>query len=297
MKIGVVAPSVYLLPVHVQKIRALAAAQFPDVELVIHPQVFARSSNVMGGETGFTVSNEEVVPDPMRHGHFAGNDAQRRDAFIEFANREDIDAIWFARGGYGAGRIAPDILPRLSPIARRKTYMGYSDAGYLLAALYRAGFPHVAHGPMVVDVNRSGGEEPASRALAWLSRKDPRALEPTMRPGDTHVGFNLITLAMLVGTPLMPDLSNSVVMVEEVSEYLYSVDRCMFAVTSSMWRHPPKELRLGRISDVKDNDRPFGDDEVGIARYWCERANIRYGGRADIGHDNANKVVPFGRLG
>jgi muramoyltetrapeptide carboxypeptidase len=86
-------------------------------------------------------------------------------------------------------------------------------------------------------------------------------------------------------------------MVEEVGEYLYAVDRCFFALTSAVWRHAPAEIRLGQVTDTKENDRPFGKDEVGIARDWCARANIRYGGRAEIGHYPGNKVVPFGRFG
>jgi muramoyltetrapeptide carboxypeptidase len=292
-RIGIVAPSVYLLPRHVERTNALVAAQFPDVELVWHPQVYGRAPNEVGGETGFAYSDATTVPEPASHGHFAGSDEQRTEAFVEMANREDIDAIWFARGGYGAGRIAMDVLPRLGPAARAKTYMGYSDASYMLAILYRAGFPNLCHGPMVID----GNLDSQARALAWLSRKDPRSLEPGLKAGEKYVAFNLISVAMMVGTPLFPDVTGHVMMVEEVGEYLYSIDRCFFALTSAVWRNPPAEIRLGDISDIKENDRPYGKDEVGIARDWCERANIRYGGRCEIGHYPGNKVVPFGRFG
>lgn len=289
-RIGIVAPSVYLFPRHYERVNALVAAQFPDVELVWHPQVFARSPDEVSGNTGFVLSDLTHVPEAANHGHFAGSDAQRTAAFVEMANREDIDAIWFARGGYGAGRIALDVLPQLGPAARRKTYMGYSDASYMLALLYRAGFPHLCHGPMVVD----GSEEQLSRALAWMSRKEPRSLEPGLKRGEKYVAFNLISAAMMVGTPLFPDVSGHVLMVEEVGEYLYAVDRCFFALTSAVWRDKPAEIRLGQVTDIKENDRPFGKDEVGIAQDWCQRSNIRYGGRAEIGHYIGNKVVPFG---
>lgn len=289
-RIGIVAPSVYLFPRHYERVNALVAAQFPDVELVWHPQVFARSPDEVSGHTGFVLSDLTHVPEAANHGHFAGSDEQRTAAFVEMANREDIDAIWFARGGYGAGRIALDVLPQLGPAARRKTYMGYSDASYMLALLYRAGFPHLCHGPMVID----GSEEQLSRALAWMSRKDPRSLEPGLKRGEKYVAFNLISAAMMVGTPLFPDVSGHVLMVEEVGEYLYAVDRCFFALTSAVWRDKPAEIRLGQVTDIKENDRPFGKDEVGIAQDWCQRSNIRYGGRAEIGHYIGNKVVPFG---
>ena len=292
-RIGIVAPSVYLLPQHVERANAMVATHFPDVELVWHPQVYGRAPNEVGGDTGFVFSDATNVPAAELHGHFAGSDEQRAEAFIEMANREDIDAIWFASGGYGAGRIAMDVLPRLGPAARNKTYMGYSDASYMLAILYRAGFPHLCHGPMVID----GSEEARMRAVAWLARKDARSLEPGLRTGERYVAFNLISAAMMVGTPLFPDVTGHVMMVEEVGEYLYSVDRCFFALTSAVWRHPPAEIRLGQITDIKENDRPYGKDEVGIAQDWCGRANIRYGGRAEIGHYAGNKVVPFGRFG
>ena len=117
-----------------------------------------------------------------------------------------------------------------------------------------------------------------------------------IRAGERYAAFNLISAAMMVGTPLWPDVSGHVLMVEEVGEYLYSVDRCFFALTSAVWRGPPAEIRLGQITDIKENDRPYGKDEVGIAQDWCHRANIRYGGRAEIGHYAGNKVVPFGRF-
>jgi len=53
-------------------------------------------------------------------------------------------------------------------------------------------------------------------------------------------------------------------------------------------------IRLGRVGDVKPNDPDFGESEEMIARRWCDRFGITYLGRADIGHDSANKVVPFG---
>jgi len=81
------------------------------------------------------------------HGHFAGDDETRARAFLDVANDESFDAVWFARGGYGSCRVAEAVMGSLTESSRRKTYVGYSDAGMLLAALYRGGFLAVAHGP------------------------------------------------------------------------------------------------------------------------------------------------------
>jgi len=53
-------------------------------------------------------------------------------------------------------------------------------------------------------------------------------------------------------------------------------------------------IRLGEVSDVPENDRPFGYDEEQIARYWCKKTGIACLGRAEIGHSAANRIVPFG---
>ena len=221
-------------------------------------------------------------------------DQQRLEAFCALANDENIDAIWFVRGGYGACRIAADAMQKIGDTARDKIYMGYSDAGNMLGALYRAGIGFPIHGPMPADIRRDGGEAAVLRALSWLAEKDRAALEPSIddRP---HAAFNLMTLAMMAGTPIMPDLSGHVLMIEEVSEYLYAFDRALFHVTSHLNGAGLAGIKLGRVSDVPENDRPFGDNAEAITKHWCARSGIAYLGRADIGHDAANKIVPFGR--
>ena len=271
-RIAVVAPSTRLSPDVVGKVHAIAAARFPNrpLAIVFHPQCFASA------------------------GHFAGDDAMRAGAFLEAANDPAFDAVWFARGGYGAGRLAELVLPNLTSQARRKTYLGYSDAGALLGALYRAGFMGLAHGPMAQDILRDGGEAAIERALAWIIDRDPAALEPGLRAGRKAAAFNLATLSSIVGTPFQPDLSEHELLLEEVSEHTYRIDRYLLHVTSNPDIRRIAGLRLGRCSDVPDNDPAFGETEEQVARYWCERSGIAWLGRADIGHDAANRVVPFG---
>ena len=270
MRIGVVAPSTPIDRDVEARVTALAAERFGDVELNFHPQCF---------ET---------------HNHFAGPDEVRAQAFIDMANDPTIDALWFARGGYGACRIAEIALPMLGSAARAKTYLGYSDAGFLLAGLYREGIGEVAHGPMPADIRRKGGEPAVERALAWLLGGDPAGQEPSVAPGVSHAAFNITVLSHLLGTPLEPDLGGHVLMLEEVSEYTYRTDRAMFHITSSPAIQRVAGIRLGRCSLVPENDRPFGMSEEEIVRHWCAMNAIDYLGAADIGHDAANRIVPFG---
>ncbi|WP_373474776.1 LD-carboxypeptidase [Sphingorhabdus sp.] len=270
MKIGICAPSTPFTREDADRVTALATASHPDVELLFDPQCYTET------------------------GHFAGTDLERLTAFVGLANDPGVDAIWFVRGGYGACRIAESAVASLKDVARRKLYMGYSDQGNLLGCLYRNGFPNLAHGPMPADIRRTGGDEAIRRALDWIAYRNPQSLEPHVQAGERHAAFNLMTLAMMAGTPLMPDLKGHVLMIEEVSEYLYAFDRAFFHVSSHLKDAGLAGLRLGRVSDVPNNDRPFGEDATEIAKRWCRNSGIAFLGFADIGHDADNKIVPFG---
>jgi muramoyltetrapeptide carboxypeptidase len=108
------------------------------------------------------------------------------------------------------------------------------------------------------------------------------------------MAFNLTVLSNLLGTPLEPDFAGVELIVEEVGEHLYRIDRTMFHVTASPNVRRVARLRLGRVDDVLPNDVEFGTDEQATVADWCARSGIPFGGRADIGHDAQNKVVPFG---
>jgi muramoyltetrapeptide carboxypeptidase len=271
-KIGVVAPASRMSTKVAERVQTLAAALYPDrtPQIHFHPQCLAS------------------------HGHFAGDDATRARAFLEIANDASYDALWYARGGYGSCRVAEAILDRLTEPARRKAYLGYSDAGMLFAGLYRAGFTGVAHGPVAEDILRDGGEAAAGRALAWLVDAAPETLEPTVPRGQKTAAFNLTILSHLLGTPLQPDLAGHVLMLEEVGEAMYRIDRSLFHVTSNPQIRQVAGIMLGRCSWIPANEPDFAMTEEEVARYWCERSGIPWLGRADIGHDVDNKIVPFG---
>lgn len=265
MRIAVVAPSCRLTEEAAEAVQAIVERR-GDCELVIHPQSF------------------------LSDGHFAGPDEARLDALREVMADPSFDAVWYARGGYGSNRIAEAAVADLPPAARGKLYLGYSDAGFLHAGFHKAGL-EVAWGPMPQDVVRSGGEGAVNRALDWLVKREPSGLEPGL--DGPAMAFNLTVLSNLLGTSLEPDFGGVDLLIEDVSEHLYRIDRSMFHITATPALRKVRRIRLGRISDILPNDPSFGGDEVSIVEQWCNRAGIPYGGRADIGHDAANRIVPF----
>jgi muramoyltetrapeptide carboxypeptidase len=269
-RIGVVAPASRIDKATAERV-AVIAREMGGIELFFHPQCF------------------------LSWGHFAGEDCARAAAFVEIANDESFDGLWWARGGYGANRVVETVLPSLNECARRKLYLGYSDAGFLLAGMYNAGF-RVAHGPVVRDVEREGGQAAVERAVRFLVGHPAAGdLEPSVHDGKPLAAFNLTILSHLIGTAWEPELSGHILLLEDVSEPMYAVDRALFHLTSSPNIHKIAGLKLGRISDVPPNDPDFAQTGEQVVRHWCEISGTPYLGPADIGHDADNKVVPFGR--
>lgn len=273
--IGIVAPARALAREDADRVSALVAETFDkgrseEISLHFHSQCF------------------------LNNGHFAGDDPARSAAFIETANDPSIDAIWFARGGYGSCRLEETAFTHLTDCAKEKTYMGYSDTCAILGRLYAMGFDHIIHGPMPADINRHDGEAAVIRAIRYFSDQSHGCIDSSCQSGEKLAAFNIKLLSHLLGTSWVPDLSGHVLLLEDVAEYHYQLDRSMFTITSNKNVQACAGIRLGRCSSIPENDIDFGLDEEEITKYWCNRHNIQYLGRADIGHDSQNKIVPFG---
>lgn len=270
MRIGIVAPGRPIDRALAERTTAFAAERFPEAELAFHPQCFLSDG-----------------------GHFAGSDDVRAAAFLDVANDAAFDALWFARGGYGANRILHAVMPNLGPAARMKSYCGYSDAGFLLGALHAQRVGRSVHAPLVGDLLRDQGEAAIARTLGWLVRGDRAGLEPSLGAAPA-VAFNLAILNALIGTPWLPDLTGHVLMIEDLSEPLYRIDRMLFHMAHATQLRGLAGVRLGRVSDVIPNDPPFAEGVLQMVERWCGEVGVPLLGAADIGHDADNKVVPFG---
>ncbi|MDB5712647.1 MAG: LD-carboxypeptidase [Sphingomonadales bacterium] len=267
MRIAVVAPS-NTVPTDVPpRVHALAAARYGGnaPEIIFSPQCF------------------------LSDGHFAGPDAVREDALVEAANDPAIDAIWFGRGGYGANRIAENAIARMGEAARDKPFLGYSDGGFILAGLLAKGTGRPVHGPMAADINRPGGDEAVTRSLDWLMASATNSVR-TARVA----AFNLTVFSSLIGTALQPDMTGRILMLEEVDEPMYRIDRSLFHVTGNANVRKCAGLMLGRCNPITPNVPEFGVDEIAVVKHWCAVSGIEYLGRTDIGHDADNTVVAFG---
>lgn len=273
LTIGIVAPAKAITPETAEKLSQFVYQNYGEaVDLRFHPQCF------------------------LAEGHFAGNDEARTLAFLEYANSPDIDLIWFARGGYGSMRLYDDAFNRLNKHARAKAYIGYSDMGAMLSRLYKLQIGRPIHGPVPVEINRIGGEACVRRVLDYVTGKNKDGLERTIQTPHPRIAVNLTVFQHLIGTQWMPDISGHVLMLEDVSEYEYAIDRKMFSLCNSEHFSKVAGIAAGRFSDVPENDGvQFGMTSAEIIESWCDRMNVPYLGRADIGHDIDNKIVVWGK--
>lgn len=175
------------------------------------------------------------APDTVRPlGYLAGPDDLRIDRLNDLLRRDDVDAIFCVRGGYGCMRLLPH-LDYEAAAEHPKLLVGYSDVTALqLALLARAGVPSIA-GPMVApDWSRMDAfSEAAFWALAGgaapLEIENPgRQALGSLNDGrveGTLVGGNLTMVTSLLGTPYLPDLDGAILFLEEIGEAPYRVDR------------------------------------------------------------------------
>ncbi|WP_326525831.1 LD-carboxypeptidase [Sphingomonas sp.] len=274
MKIAVCAPARSISPAGAARVAAFAALYYPQVELVIDPQSF------------------------LVEGHFAGNDRVRAETFLKYANDPSVNAIWFGRGGYGSNRILREVMPELGAAARDKSYLGFSDMGFLLGALYARRIGKPVHGPMASNVTERSSGIPVGRALGWLVDQDRRVLEPTL-DGRPAACFNLVILCALLGTPWVPDLTDHILYLEEVGESYYRIDRLLFQMANATQLKGIAGVRLGSVTDVPADEgaEQFGETLDQMMERWCRDMGVPYLGRARVGHDADNMVVPFGVAG
>ncbi len=196
-------------------------------------------------ELGFrTVLGSNLRPGAHLGGRplFAGADAERLDAFHELADDDSIAAIVFARGGYGVPRVLGQMDWDLLA-ARPRPYVGYSDLTPLLLALVARTGTVAFHGPMAVDFARglSAGERNSFLDALAGRRPPPWALEAVSgvsagRPAPIEgplLGGCLTMLAATVGTGLLPSFRDSILMLEDIDEPEYRIDRLLTQLRAS----------------------------------------------------------------
>jgi muramoyltetrapeptide carboxypeptidase len=232
------------MQLHQQTVGVIAPAGIPDMERVAHGIELLES-------WGATVRVGAHVRDRFRY--FAGTHEQRRADLLWALNDPSIDIVWVARGGYGCVHCLP-VLPDALP--RAKTVVGFSDATALFCGLSRFANARLIHGPTLGSLARvdNASQRRMLNALASVTLETSTASHASDAPdlsdasapvalqrlhgtdapvsGRLH-GGNLTTLASVAGTRWQPDCRGAIVLLEDITELAYRLDRSLTLLIES----------------------------------------------------------------
>ena len=246
------------------------------------------------------------LPVPARHvlavdGYNAGTTAQRlEDLHTAYAD-PSIKAVWAVRGGYGCTQLLPKLdfdLIRRNP----KHLIGYSDITALLNAIHRRTGIIGVHGPVASStftevamtttqaVLRAGGSPYTVPTLAGGLLINPGTAQGRL------AGGNLSLLAAMCGTPWQVDVGGKVLLLEDVGESPYRIDRMLVQLDQAGNLATTAGIALGDFVDCEkkpDSDsltleatlrRRLG--HLGVPVYW----NFAFG------HGRENAALPIGAV-
>lgn len=233
--------------------------------------------------------------DILRHNDFlAGTDQQRLAELHDLWRDPEVQAILAVRGGYGCLRLLPDLdfdLIRQHP----KMLIGFSDLTILLSAIQQKTGLITFHGPMLTTLPKSDRDSQEAffnlltgRSMPEIKIKGLEILKGGQASGRLLPG-NLTSLVHLIGTPWEPDWRNAILVLEDIGEAPYRIDRLL----THLWAAG----RLGQIAGLI-----LGDfDQCGERDAIWQRAldllahhPIPIWANFPCGHGSRNRILPVG---
>lgn len=248
-------------------------------------------------KAGFDVRLGEHVFD--RWFQFAGTDDQRLNDLQQALDDPECRAIICSRGGYGAIRIADKL--DFSAFGRYpKWLVGFSDVTVLHALLQKQGFCSI-HGAMPAFYLRDNQPtESFTELIRLLSGEKTRIalpVHPLNRKGRANgqlIGGNLSILFSLTGTPFEPDTDEKILFIEDLTEYLYHLDRMMHSLKLAGKLKKLNGLIVGGFTEIKDNDSPFGQSVEEIILNAVKEYDYPVCFGFPAGHMDRNLPLMFG---
>ena len=213
--------------------------------------------NVVLGETVFAEDNQ-----------YAGDDELRSKDFQRFLDDPNVKAIFAARGGYGTIRIIDKI--NFEGFARQpKWIIGFSDITVLHSHIYALFKVQTIHGQMPLTI--PDGTKPSLETLrkalfneSFDYQYESLAVNKTGEATGILIGGNLTLLIAMMGSVSDIDYHGKILFLEDVGEYLYSIDRMMWILKRSGKLSQIKGLIIGSFTELKDNEIAFGKTAVEI---------------------------------
>jgi muramoyltetrapeptide carboxypeptidase len=244
-------------------------------------------------KTGRTIGGESTT-------YFSGTDKERLEDFQQMLDDDEVKAVLFGRGGYGTTRIIDEI--NFKKFKKQpKWLIGFSDITLLHSHIYSNYYISTLHAPMAAAFNDAGYINRFVQSLkdTMEGRKakyscDPHELNKKGEAIGELVGGNLALLAHAVGTDSDIKTRGRILFIEDIAEYLYSVDRMFYQLKRSGKLKNLAGLVVGGFTDMKDTERPFGKTVYQIIHDVVKEYNYPVCFNFPVSHEKENYALKIG---
>ena len=237
-----------------------------------------------------------------RYAYFSARDEARLED-LNVALRDDrIDAIWCIRGGYGMTRLLDGV--DFDALRRRpRPVMGYSDITALHAGVNRCAGIVSYHSPVARENITPFTRDSFVRAMRGESSCGVAAGARVIRGGSAHgrlAGGNLALMAALAGTPYLPDLTGAILVLEDVNEALYRVDRMLTQLRLAGALRDLAGIAFGQCTDCDADESPDDTREQRtldvVLREHADAIGVPCLAGIPLGHIDEHWTIPLGAL-
>jgi muramoyltetrapeptide carboxypeptidase len=234
-----------------------------------------------------------------REGYLAGSDEHRIADLNRFARDDSIDAIWCLRGGYGAMRLL-DALDYDALEKRPRALIGYSDIPALHSAIGQRANLVTFHGPTaraeLTDFTRRSFEDAMSLEDGVTMVFNGGGMKTLVggKASGRLVGGNLALVAALVGTPYAWDFDGAILVLEDVSEQVYRIDRMLTQLCLSGALERVAGVAFGSFTDIPDDPSNAERGLERVLRQCAENIGVPTVMNFPIGHMPDHVTVPLG---
>jgi muramoyltetrapeptide carboxypeptidase len=235
-----------------------------------------------------------------KNNQYSGTDEERLKDLQVMLDDPEIRAVFCARGGYGTARLLDGVdLNAFS--ASPKWISGFSDITALHACILMKIGTAVLHSGMPYTL-RNGREDPGLASL--LDTLSGTLTDYKIPPHEFNregladgilLGGNLSVLYSLTGTPYQVPTRGAVLFLEDVDEYLYHIDRMMLSLKMAGLLEQLEGLVIGGMTDMNDNEIPFGKTAYEIIRDAVEPYGFPVCFGFPAGHQEPNLPLVLGR--
>ncbi len=227
-----------------------------------------------------------------QHHYLAGTDQERLSDLQRFINDDEITAILCARGGFGTTRIL-DQLDFSSFYRKPKWIVGFSDITALHLKLFAIGFESV-HSTMPIlfgDSTSLSSIESLKKTLFGKAEPLATKAHPKNILGNAAaqvVGGNLSLMVDALGTSTEPNLNGCILIIEEIDEYFYKIDRMLTQLKRAGKLANLAGLVVGHMTGIKETSIPFGESVEDIVLSKVSDYSYPVAFNFPIGHENPN---------